>query len=337
MTHQDAEAVVTLAALAAMADGHQDAGELAAIKEAAARLGLTGADVAIQLAASGQVTLAQLATQLSDDDARHVAYDVAVAVCSTGGAPNPMEVDFLRLLATTLGVDASTSNAVASLALSGTASSGTSVASAFAPPSLPAPTPVTTPVTTPVSGPISAAGTSTTDAALSIPDTLDTYILDQAMLTAALELLPDRLANLGILPLQMRLVHHIGKQYGQQTDANQFKDLAATFGLGAAAQVMESVVRKAFGGIAGGLLGGLFGGAAGVAAGGAVTFASTYALGHAAQRYYAQGRSLSTADMKALFARFQGDANSMYPRVQERIATLAQGTNLSSILRSVTG
>jgi len=333
MTHQDAETVVTLAALAAMADGHQDASELTAIKDAATRLGLTGADVAIQHAASGQVTLAQLATQLSNDDARHVAYDVAVAVCSTGGAPNPMEVDFLRLLATTLGVDASTSNAVASLALSGAVPASTSVASAFAPPSLPASTPVTTPVTGPISGPTASA----TDAGVPIPDTLDTYILDQAMLTAALELLPDRLANLGILPLQMRLVHHIGKQYGQQTDANQFKDLAATFGLGAAAQVMESVVRKAFGGIAGGLLGGLFGGAAGVAAGGAVTFASTYALGHSAQQYYAQGRSLSTADMKALFARFRGDANSMYPRVQERIATLAQGTNLSSILRSVTG
>ena len=167
-------------------------------------------------------------------------------------------------------------------------------------------------------------------------DTLDAYILDQAMLTAALELLPDRLANIAILPLQLRMVHHIGQQYGQQTDMNQIKDLAATFGLGAAAQIMESVVRKAFGGIAGGLLGGLFGGAAGLAAGGAVTFAATYALGRASQQYYAQNRSLSTADMKALFARFQGEATTMYPRVQGRIATLAQGTSLASIMQSVT-
>jgi hypothetical protein len=111
----------------------------------------------------------------------------------------------------------------------------------------------------------------------------------------------------------------------------------ATFGLGAAAQVMESVVRKAFGGIAGGLLGGLFGGVAGTAAGGAVTFTSTYALGHAAEQYYAQGRALSTADMKALFNRFQNDATTIYPRVQDRIAVLARGTNLSSLMRSITG
>jgi uncharacterized protein (DUF697 family) len=210
-----------------------------------------------------------------------------------------MEVDFLRALASALAIDATPVNAMATT--------------------------------------LSAGGAATTATLASAPDTLDTHILDQAMLTAALELLPDRLANLAILPLQMRLVHHIGQQYDQQTDANQIKDLAATFGLGAAAQVMESVVRKAFGGIAGGLLGGLFGGAAGIAAGGAVTFASTYALGHAAQQYYAQGRSLSTADMKALFARFQGDANTMYPRVQDRIATLAQGTNLSSVLQSIRG
>ena len=62
-----------------------------------------------------------------------------------------------------------------------------------------------------------------------------------------------------------------------------------------------------------------------------------HALGHAATQYYAQGRSLSTTDLKALFARFQTDATTMYPTVQGRIATLAQGTNLASIMKSVTG
>ena len=47
--------------------------------------------------------------------------------------------------------------------------------------------------------------------------------------------------------------------------------------------------------------------------------------------------SLSTADLKALFARFQTDATTMYPKVQGRIATLAHGTNLASIMKSVTG
>lgn len=307
MTHQDAETIIAIAALAAMADGQHDANELASISEAARRLGLVSADSAIADVAAGRTSLPTLATLLTGGDARHAAYDVAVAVCNAGGPANPVELDFLRALATALAVDVTSTDAAAASALQN--------AAAIATAPLPAPVDATAPA----------------------PDTLDNYILDQAMLTAALELLPDRLANLAILPLQIRLVRHIGQQNGQQLDAAQIKDLAATFGIGAAAQVMESVVRKAFGGIAGGLLGGLFGGAAGVAVGGAVTFASTYALGHAAQQYYAQGRSLSVADMKALFARFQGEANTVYPRVQARIATLAQGTNLSSVVRSITG
>jgi uncharacterized protein (DUF697 family) len=166
---------------------------------------------------------------------------------------------------------------------------------------------------------------------------LDAYILDQAILTAALELLPDRLANIGILPLQLRLVLHVGQQYGQELDAAGIKDLAATFGIGAAAQIMESVVRRTLGGIAGGMLGGMLGGAAGVAAGGAVTFASTYALGHASRQYYAQGRKLSTADLKALFSRLQAEANDIYPRVQDRITSMSRSGSVESLLRSVRG
>ena len=79
------------------------------------------------------------------------------------------------------------------------------------------------------------------------------------MLTAALELLPDRLANMAILPLQLRLVYEIGQRYGQQLDADQVKDLAGTFGLGAAAQLVEGMVRKVLGGVASGVLGGLLG------------------------------------------------------------------------------
>ena len=307
MTHQDAESIIAIAALAAMADGSQDANELASIREAAARLGVTSADGAVGEAGAGQLSVAQLSSRLSSEDARRTAYDVAAAVCNASDPANPLEVDFLRSLATSLGIDASASNSAVSSVLQQTAAVGV------------------TPVgVTPVAAPASTAPSV---------DALDTHTLDQAILTAALELLPDRLANLGILPLQLRLVRHIGQQYGQQMDANQVKDLVATFGLGAAAQILESVVRKAFGGIAGSLLGGLLGGAAGMAAGGAVTFASTYALGHAAQQYYAQGRSLSTADMKALFSRFQSEASTIYPRVQGRVGEMARGGSLGALLR----
>jgi len=131
------------------------------------------------------------------------------------------------------------------------------------------------------------------------------------------------------------MVYQIGQRHGQQLDANQIKDLAGTLGIGAAAQVVEGAVRKLFGGLTKGLFGGLVGGATGVAAGAAVTFATTYALGHVAKQYYAQGRRLSTEDLRALFARFQEEAKAVFPRVQEQVQARAKSLNLQSLLGSL--
>jgi len=161
---------------------------------------------------------------------------------------------------------------------------------------------------------------------------LDQLILRQAMITGAVELLPDRLANVAIIPLQLRLVYHIGRHYGQQLDADQIKDLLGTLGIGAAAQAVEGVVRRLVRGIAGRVLGGVIGGAGGLAAGVVVSFASTYALGHAAKQYYAQGRRLSTADLRALFGRFQEEAKTIFPKVQDQIQKQAKALDLKSLL-----
>lgn len=292
MTTSEAEAIIAIATLAALADGNHDAQEQATIAAVATQLGLSP-DV-MQRAASGQLSVAELASRLTSAESRQTAYDAALSVCHGDGEPNDTERTFLSSLAVTLGI------------------TGSNAAN-------------------PVAGvPAIAAGPAA-------PSDLDNHILDQAILTAAMELLPDRLANMAILPLQLRLVYGIGQKHGQQLDARQVADLAATFGIGAVAQVFEKVVRRALGGIAGGLLGGMLGGAGGIAAGAAVTFASTYALGHAAEQYYAQNRSLSVADMKALFTRFQGEANEIYPRVQSRIQQKASGTSLSGVMQSLRG
>jgi tellurite resistance protein/uncharacterized protein (DUF697 family) len=306
LTPHDASAILALATLAALSDGQQDDTERTRLAEAAASLGFTGAEQLMQEAASGAVTIQSLAAQLTTPESKQLAYDTAAAVCHANGWINPSEGQFLRELATLLGADTTaTDNVVAA---------------------------------------VNRVADDTTPGAVPAPSELEQHILDQAIITAALEILPDRLANLGILPLQLRLVHHIGQLHGAQTDINQVKDLAATFGLGAAAQVFEKVVRRTFGGLAGGLLGGALGGmlggaggsVAGLASGAAVTFASTYALGHAADQYYKQGRELSTADLKTLFARFRADAETMYPRVEARVRQMASGASLDSVLRSIT-
>lgn len=299
MNADDASRITQIALMAAMADGQISPDEQRELASVAGRLGVPSATTAIDQPAAARQGIGVLAASLSDADARRTAYEVALAVCSVDGAPNPPEQAFLSALHGALGLGPAATHEFEDQlrALSAAPLGGT-------PPA--------------VSG--------TTDASL------DERILQQAMLTGALELLPDRLASLAILPLQLRLVYEVGQRYGQQLDANQVKDLAGTFGLGAAAQMVEGLVRKVLGGVAANVLGGLLGGVTGVAAGAAVTFAATYALGHAAKQYYAQGRKLSADDLRALFARFQGEAQGLLPQVSGQIQSLSRQVKLPDVL-----
>ena len=303
MNQKDRELIAAIAMLAALADGSQTEAETAQLKGVFAKLGLNDLDATAQQAAAGRLQATDLAQGLSDDEARRLAYDTALAICHADGAATAAEQDYLTGLRGGLGLNLSTVRE----------SDLQAAAMARAPVTVP-------PVEV-------ATGKPPSDAAL------DDLILKQAMLTGALEFLPDRLANIAILPLQLRLVYQVGQHYGQQLNADQIKDLAGTLGIGAAAQMMEGVVRKVLGGIAGGLLGGLVGGATGLAAGAAVSFASTYALGHVAKQYYAQGRQLSRDDLRSLFARFQEEAKALFPKVQDQIRTQAQGVKLQRLFQ----
>jgi tellurite resistance protein/uncharacterized protein (DUF697 family) len=302
MTDKEQAAVLTVALLAAAADGSQSAQEQSQLHAVAAGGAPVDVEAIGRRVAAGELTLADVARGLSDDVARHRAYEAALLVCNADGPANPSEQRFLGELQAALGLTPSAlqplehgTHALASAALS------------------------------PVPG--ASSGRLASDAAL------DDVILKQAMLTGALEVLPDQLASLAILPLQLRLVYLVGQQYGQVLDAGQVKDLAGTLGIGAAAQMVEGVVRNVLGRLASGALGGLFGGATGLAAGAAVSFASTYALGHAAKQYYAQGRNLSADDLRALFVRFQGEAKGLLPKVQGQIQSLAGGLNLQDVIQ----
>ncbi|HEY6059621.1 MAG TPA: TerB family tellurite resistance protein [Gemmatimonadales bacterium] len=301
MNERDHETIVTVAYLAALADGRTAPAEDDELRAALGRLGVADVDAVAQRGSAVRAPLADLARQLSGDDARRLAFETALVVCHADGPLNRQEADFLGALRSAMGLAPATiaelEQSAAGLAAARTA------------------------------GPVEVrSGKPPSD------DALDQMILRQAMIASAVELLPDKLANVVILPLQLRLVYQIGQQYGQKLDANQIKDLAGTLGLGAAAQVMEGVVRKLVGGVTGGLFGGLVGGAGGMAAGVAVTFAATYALGHVAKQYYAQGRRLSTQDLRELFQRFQGDAKEIFPKVQDEIKAQAKSLNLKSLL-----
>jgi uncharacterized membrane protein YebE (DUF533 family) len=290
MEMQDRDAIIAVALMAALADGHATEQEKAELRSAMSKAGTADLETLTSQITTGQLRLQDLAARLPGDAARREAYELAVLVCNSDGPANTAEAGFLASLRGALGVSDT-------------------------------PTPAT-----PVS-----AGTPPS------PAGVDEMILQQAIITGAAEILPDRLANLAIIPLQLRMVYNIGQAHGQQMDANQIRDLAATLGIGAAAQVMEGAVRNLLGGAAASILGGLLGGTAGLAAGAAVTFASTYALGHVAKQYYAQGRRLSAADLRTLFARFQGEARALYPKVQSQVQSQAKSLNVQQLLSGLRG
>ena len=129
------------------------------------------------------------------------------------------------------------------------------------------------------------------------------------------------------------MVYLIGQRHGVPLDAAQGKDLLGTFGLGAAAQVVDAIARRLLGGVLGPLLGGVAGGVAGAG----TVFAATYALGQAAEQYYAQGRRLGPDDLRALFARLREEGMGLYPKVREQIEARAKTLDVQQIVAMLGG
>ena len=127
---------------------------------------------------------------------------------------------------------------------------------------------------------------------------MDKLILNASITNAALEILPESLASMAIIPLQVRLVYRIGKSYGYPMDMSHAKDFIATLGVGLTVAVPRAVRAQAARRIARRLGGGLGRAVGRQAASSGMTFATTYALGRVAQRYYAGGRTLDTATLK---------------------------------------
>jgi uncharacterized protein (DUF697 family) len=165
---------------------------------------------------------------------------------------------------------------------------------------------------------------------------MDKSILNASITNAALELLPESIASMAIIPLQLRLVYRIGKAYGYEMDSSNAKDFIATLGVGLTSQYVEQIGRKLLGGLLGGIGGGLGRSLGRQAASSGLTFATTYAIGRVAQRYYAGGRTLDTATLKQTFASLVAEARGMAPQYQSRIEQAAQTIdtrNLVSLVR----
>lgn len=165
---------------------------------------------------------------------------------------------------------------------------------------------------------------------------LDRVILNYAILNGAIEILPDSLATLAIVPLQMKMVYRIGKSYGFELDRGHFKDLLATAGAGMASQVVEHIGTDLLGHLFGhGILGHVANGLASQVVSSGVAFASTYAIGKLAVRYYAGGRTFSTQMIKDTYHELFDQAKGMQGQYADVIREKARTVNVSQILQDV--
>jgi uncharacterized protein (DUF697 family)/tellurite resistance protein len=309
MNTAQTRAVLTVALMAAFADGLKDDRERTRIRELASRLPAEGIDLAAlyQDVLLGKPELGIVVQPLAGDPAlAQFAYEMAVGVVDADGAHTAAEGAFLAKLAGALGLPAAAAKDYVAQADAIAAVPGV-------PATLPAP----------------AAGTApaaNVDAAA-----LDKQVVDASITNAALELLPESLASLAILPLQVRLVYRIGKAYGYELDQGHIKEFIAALGVGLTGQYLEQFGRKLLGGLLGSVLGGLGRAAGRQAASSGMAFASTWAIGQVAKQYYASGRRLDMDKLKAAFAPLVQQGQSMMQQYGPQIAERAKSINVKAL------
>lgn len=306
MNEQERKAVLTVCLMAAFADGSKHERERAEVKNIAEAL---AGEASINLSALVQdvllkrASLPAAAQALASPESRQLAFEMAVCVCDADGAQSPAEQEFLEALRGALGLDAAKAGSFSAQA--------ETLASAPLAPAA-----------------VTAASTMTREE-------MDSVILKAAILNGAIELLPESLATMAIIPLQMKLVYRIGKSYGYELDRGHIKDFLATAGVGLTSQYLEQAGRKLLGGLLRSVGGGLLGGLGKQAVSSGMSFASTYALGHVARHYYAGGRTLNTQMLRDAFNDMLGEAKSLQtrylPEMQAQARTLDTGRLLSLV------
>ena len=310
MTDPEKRAILTLSLMAAFADGEKHAREREEVRRIAEGL----ASDALHLPTLYQdvlmkrVDLPAVLAELKTTEAQHLAYEMAVCVCDADGAMSDAERRFLESLRAAWKMPAEAGREFERMA---DAIAAAPIAAA---------------------APVSVGSAKVADEA-----ELDRTILNAAILNGALELLPETLSTMAIIPLQMRLVYGIGKAYGYELDSGHVKDFLATAGVGLTSQYLEQAGRKLLGGVLRSIGGGILGGLGKQAVSSGMSFASTYALGQVARRYYAGGRTLSTAMLREAFQSGVAEAQALRGQYLPAIEQKAQSLDAGKVLDLVRG
>ena len=318
----EAEAVVTLALMAALSDGRSDPTERDQLKSLleslAADEGLPSLAAIHQRVVLGQVKAAEVIAALESPEARSAAFEIAVCVAEADGKTTAKEQEFLDDLEKRLGL--SHDDAVAfereAEAITLAEPTGDQEIDLLVPGA--------------PGGPVPASAPAGPD-----PAEADRIIMKYAIVNGALELLPQNLATMAILPLQTRMVYTIGKRHGYTLGPGHIKEFVATLGLGATSQMLENFARKALGKLVKRHVGKTAGKVVKHATGPMMTFASTFAIGRVAEAYYRGGREMSAVNLRALFQRDLASGKALYEQhrgaVEQQASTLDAGRVLDFV------
>jgi uncharacterized protein (DUF697 family) len=317
LTHNEKEALLSLCLMAAFADGGKSEVERAELKRIAENFPASDVNVAAlyHRVLLRQVSVAQTAPLLGRVEARQLAYEMAVCVCEADDVLNEPEQQFLAGLRRELRLDSADATRIEQQAES------------LAVEPLADLTPVP---------PVISTAPAAANAAVASPE-VDKMILNYAILNGALELLPDSLATMAIIPLQMKMVYRIGKLHGHELDRGHIKELLGVAGVGLTSQVVEGYARKLLGGLLGKVGGGLARSVGTQVAGSALSFATTWALGRLAQQYYSGGRKLSAVELRQLFGSFTEQARGLHGTYASAIREKAGSLNLTQLLPLIRG
>lgn len=310
MTAAEQESILTLALMAAFADGAKHDTERAELKRIAESLPHAEVQPAAlyQRVLLKRITPAQAAVPLQSSELRQLAYEMAVCVCDADGAQTDAEKMFLAGLRRELKLEEKTAATVdrAAEALASEPLADTALPPVIAP-------------------------SSAVDAQV------DKLVLNYAILNGALELLPESLATMAIVPLQMKMVYRVGKSYGHELGRGHIKELLAAAGVGLTSQVVEGYARKLLGGLLGKVGGGMLKTVGQQTASSAMSFATTWALGRLAQQYYAGGRQLSAIELRSTFGALTEQARSLHSRYAGEIQQKAGAVNINQLLPLIRG
>ena len=332
MTNSEEQALLNLAMHAAMADGGASSDERNALEKLCQdyhQLGvpMPSADAAVR---AGMVK--ELAAKFKGSAYAKLAFEACVVVCDSDGNQGPEEKAFLDGLKQDLGLDAPVAQAVQAVLQSvvvppavAAPVAGVSVPTPAATTPLPGfPLPAVAPLLKPILAQVGAPVAPVTAKPPATARDLEPLILDRALLTGALDKIPEGYATMAVGQTQIRMVDAIARAMGQPSDRDQASAFIASLGIGQAAQAVEGFFAKALKGLLG----------KGTPPPSA--YATTYALGRTACQNFVKPGAIATADLKERFELFRQRGQALLVENEAAIRQLATQitvTNLPGMIR----